>query len=172
VIARKAPRGEPLVVRGLVPNVPANSPPYHYLTIRGTGSNPETAYTVKVTAGVPVTDAELEPNDSADKPFVMPTDRTIVHAKWTPGDVDCFAVSGAGTVTASINPPGDWDPVAELFVDGKSVMIANKGKKGAEEKVTGPVPSGARAVVCVKSADANATGEAAYDVTIQDDAGP
>ena len=172
VITRKAPRGAPLVVRGLVPNVPANSPPYHYLTVRGTGSNPETAYTVRVTAGVPVTDAELEPNDSVDKPFVMPNDRTVVHAKWTPGDVDCFAVSGAGTITASVNPPGDWDPIAELFVDGKSVMVANKGKKGAEEKVSAPVPSGGRAVVCVKSADPNATGEAAYDVTIQDDAGP
>jgi hypothetical protein len=32
------------------------------------------------------------------------------------------------------------------------------------------VPAGGKAVVCVKSADPNATGEAAYDVTIQDDA--
>jgi hypothetical protein len=172
VVTRKAPRGAPLVVRGLVPNVPANSPPFHYLTLKGAGSNPETAYTVKVTAGVPITDAEVEPNDSVDKPYPVPADRTIVHAKWTPGDVDCFAISGVGAVTASVNPPSDFDPIAELFVDGKSVMIANKGKKGAEEKVNATVLPGGKAVVCVKSADANATGEAAYDVTIQDDAGP
>jgi hypothetical protein len=172
VVTRKAPRGAPLVVRGLVPNVPANSPPFHYLTVKGAGSNPETAYTVKVTAGVPITDAEVEPNDSVDKPYPVPADRTIVHAKWTPGDVDCFAISGVGAVTASVNPPSDFDPIAELFVDGKSVMIANKGKKGAEERVNATVLPGGKAVVCVKSADANATGEAAYDVTIQDDAGP
>jgi hypothetical protein len=172
VVTRKAPRGAPLVVRGLVPIVPANSSPFHYLTIKGAGSNPETAYTVKVTAGVPITDAEVEPNDTVDKPYPVPADRTIVHAKWTPGDVDCFAISGVGAVAATVNPPSDFDPVAELFVDGKSVMIANKGKKGAEEKVNATVLPGGKAVVCVKSADANATGEAAYDVTIQDDAGP
>ena len=152
--------------------MPANSSPFHYLTIKGAGSNPETAYTVKVTAGVPITDAEVEPNDTVDKPYPVPADRTIVHAKWTPGDVDCFAISGVGAVAATVNPPSDFDPVAELFVDGKSVMIANKGKKGAEEKVNATVLPGGKAVVCVKSADANATGEAAYDVTIQDDAGP
>jgi hypothetical protein len=172
VATRKAPRGAPLVVRGLVPNVPANSPPFHYLTIKGAGSNPETAYTVHVTAGVPITDAEVEPNDAVDKPYAVPADRTIVHAKWSPGDSDCFAVTGSGTITASVNPPTDFDPVAELFVDGKSVMVANKAKKGGEERVTAPVAAGSKAVVCVKSADANAIGEAAYDVTIQDDAGP
>ena len=172
VITRKAPRGAPLVVRGLVPNVPPSSPPFHYLIVKGAGSNPETAYTVKVTAGVPITDAEIEPNDSIDKPYPLPSDRTVVHAKWTPGDVDCFAIGGAGAVAATVNPPGDFDPIAELFVDGKSVMIANKGKKGAEEKVSAAVPPGGKAVVCVKSADANATGEAAYDVTVQDESGP
>ncbi|MEO6777546.1 MAG: hypothetical protein ABI467_31760 [Kofleriaceae bacterium] len=172
VVTRKAPRGAPLVVRGLVPNVPANSPPFHYLTIQGAGSNPETAYTVRVTAGVPVTDAEIEPNDTVAKPYAIPADRTIVHARWSPGDTDCFAISGSGIITASVNPPSDFDPVAELFVDGASVMISNKGKKGAEEKVSATVPPGAKAVVCVKSAEASATGEAAYDVTIQDDAGP
>jgi hypothetical protein len=170
VLSRKAPRGAPLIVRGLVPIVPASSPPFHYLTIRGTGSNPETAYTVHVIQQVPVTDAEIEPNDSPDKPFMMPVDRTVVHARWTPGDVDCFGIAGTGTITADVNPSSDFDPVLELFVDGKSTAVANKTKKGGEEKVSGPVPAGSKAVVCVKSADASATGEAAYDVTIQDDA--
>jgi hypothetical protein len=173
VLSRKAPRGSPLIVRGFVPNVPASSPPFHYLTIKGAGSNPETAYTVKVTAQIPQTDAEVEPNDSVDKPFAMPADRTVVHARWSPGDVDCFRVTtpgGSGTITADVNPGSDFDPIVELFVDGKSLAVANKTKKGGEEKVTGVVPAGGKAVVCVKSADPNATGEAAYDVTIQDDA--
>jgi hypothetical protein len=169
VLSRKAPRGSPLIVRGFVPNVPASSPPFHYLTIKGAGSNPETAYTVKVTAQIPQTDAEVEPNDSVDKPFAMPADRTVVHARWSPGDVDCFRLAGSGTITADVNPGSDFDPIVELFVGGKSLAVANKTKKGGEEKVTGVVPAGGVAVVCVKSADPNATGEAAYDVTIQDD---
>lgn len=171
VLSRKAPRGSPLIVRGLVPNVPTSSPPFHYLTIKGAGSNPETMYTVKVTAQIPQTDAEIEPNDSVDKPFAMPADRTVLHARWSPGDVDCFAVASAGgPITADVTPGSDFDPVVELFVDGKSLAVANKTKKGGEEKVTGVVPAAGKAVVCVKSADPNATGEAAYDVTIQDDA--
>jgi hypothetical protein len=170
VLSRKAPRGSPLIVRGFVPKVPASSPPFHYLTIKGAGSNPETAYTVKVTQQIPQTDAEIEPNDSVDKPFAMPADRTVVHARWSPGDVDCFGLAGSGTITADVNPGSDFDPIVELFVDGKSLAVANKTKKGGEEKVTGVVPAGGKAVVCVKSADPNATGEAAYDITIQDDA--
>ncbi|MFT3700521.1 MAG: hypothetical protein QM831_45675 [Kofleriaceae bacterium] len=167
VLDRKAPRGSPLVVRGFLPNVPANSSPYHYLTIKGAGSNPETPYTVKVTAALPQTDAEMEPNDTVDKPFAMPADRTIVHGRWTAGDVDCYAIAGQGTVTATVDPSGDLDPVIELFVDGKSVAVANKAKKGAAEKVSGT--AGSKTVVCVKSADTSATGEAAYDLTVQDD---
>ena len=58
----------------------------------------------------------------------------------------------------------------DALFDGKLLVVANKTKKGGEEKVTGVVPAGGKAVVCVKSADANATGEAAYDVKIQDEA--
>jgi hypothetical protein len=172
VIVRKAPRGAPLIVRGLVPNVPASSPPFHYLTIKGTGSNPETGYTVRVTANVPVTDSEIEPNDTPEKPFPMPSDRTIVHGRWTPGDVDCYAIAGSGLITAVVNPPSDFDAVVELFADGKSLAVANKGKKGVEETVSGTVTGGLRPVVCVKSADPNATGEAAYDLSIRDDSAP
>jgi len=171
VIVRKAPRGAPLVVRGLVLVVPQGSPPFHYLTVKGNGSNPETAYTVKVTQQVPVPDGEVEPNDSVDKPFLVPNDRTVVHARWTPGDVDCFglaAATAARTVNATINPPSDFDVAAELFVDGKSIEVSNKLKKGGEEKLTGTVASNAKAVICVKSADPNATGEAAYDLEVQD----
>jgi hypothetical protein len=170
VIVRKSPRGAPLVVRGLVPVVPPGSPPFHYLTIKATGSNPETGYTVKVTQQVPGMDAELEPDDTVDKPFVLPNDRTVVHARWTPGDVDCFGLAPeavARTVTATLAPPSDFDVAAELFVDGHVVAVANKAKQGGEEKLSGAVPSNAKVVVCAKSADPNATGEAAYDLELQ-----
>jgi len=169
LLVRKAPRGAPLVVRGLLPVVPASSPPYHYLTIKGAGSNPETPYQLRVTAHVIGTDAEIEPDDTPEKPFVMPSDRTVVHATWTAGDVDCFALANATTertLSATINPPNELDVVAELLIDGKTVMTANKGGKGFEEKLTGTVPANAHAVVRIKNVDANATVEATYDVTI------
>jgi hypothetical protein len=172
VLARKAPRGAALVVRGFQPIVAASSPPFHYLTIKGVGSNPETGYQIRVTQKLIATDAEVEPDDSPDHPFVMPTDRTIVHATWTPGDVDCFAIAPANavrTVDATV-APGDFAAVAELLIDGKAVAIASKGGKGVEQKLAGVIPAGARAVVRVKNADANAATEASYDVTIQESA--
>jgi hypothetical protein len=170
VLVRKAPRGAPLVVRGFQPIVAPSSPPFHYLTIKGAGSNPETPYQIRVTQKLIPTDAEVEPDDALDKPFMMPPDRTIVHATWTPGDVDCFGVAPANvprTIDALV-APSDFAAVAELVLDGKVVATANKGGKGAEQKLTGVIPAGARAVVRVKNADANATAEATYDVTIQE----
>jgi hypothetical protein len=167
VLDRRAPRGAALVVRGLVPIVPPSSPPFHYLTVKGQGSNPETPYTIKVTQQVSQVDAEVEPNDTPEKPFTIPADRTVVHARWSPGDVDCFALAPGAAVVA-IDPPTDFDPTLELFVDGKSTQTVNKAKKGGEEKLT--APAGVKRVVCVKNADPNATAETAYDVTVQDDA--
>ena len=171
VLVRKAPRGAPLVVRGLVPLVPPGSPPFHYLTIKGSGSNPETAYTVKVAQQVPGTDAEIEPNDLVARPFLMPNDRTVVHARWAPGDVDCFGLASeraVRTVNATLRPTTDFDVAGELFIDGKSVEVVNKGKKGGDEKLTAVVPAQAKVVICAKSAEPGATGEAAYDIEVQE----
>ena len=171
LLVRKAPRGAALLVRALLPVVPASSPPFHYLTVKGTGSNPETPYQIRVTGKLLTTDGEIEPNDTPDKPFVMPNDRTVVHATMTPGDVDCFALAPAASariVDATIDPPNELDAVAELLVDGKVIATSNKGGKGTQEKLSGPVPPNSKVVIRVKSADANATAEASYDVTIQE----
>src|SRR5262249_59850200 len=56
ILVRKAPRGAALVVRNLLPVVPQNSPPFHYFTIKGAGSNPETPYQLRATAHVLGTD--------------------------------------------------------------------------------------------------------------------
>lgn len=171
---RKAPKGAPLIVRGLLPVVPAGAPPFHYVTIKGSSSNPETPYTLHATAHVIGTDEELEPNDLVDKPAQMPADRTVVHATWTPGDVDCFAIAvgdAPRTVDVTVDTPRDIDLAVELLVDGKPVASSNKGGKGVVEKVSAPVPPGAHAVVRVKNPDAAATVEAKYDLSVQETTG-
>jgi hypothetical protein len=170
---RKAPKGAPLIVRGLLPVVPQGGAPFHYLTVRGAPSNPETAYQMRVTGHPLEVDAETEPNDTPERAFQFPADRKIVYATWTPGDVDCFALPvtpGARTVEVVAKPTqGDMDVSLEVLVDGKSAATANKAGRGAEERATVPVPAGARAVIRIKSADAGATGEAKYDLTVNDE---
>jgi hypothetical protein len=166
---RKAPKGAPLVMRGLMPIVPPNAPPFHYLTLRADKSNPETAYTLHATARNAGTDEEVEPNDLVDKPYLMPTDRTVVHATWSPGDIDCFALPPAGTarqIDVAVDTPAEINLDAELLVDGKSVAIANKGGKGVAEKLVAIVPPNARPVVKVRNPDANANADVKYDVKI------
>ncbi|MGE0399730.1 MAG: hypothetical protein AB7T06_23650 [Kofleriaceae bacterium] len=167
LVTRKGPRGQPLIVRGIVPIVPEGAPPFHYVTIKGDRSNPETPYQLRVVAKVPQPDAEIEPNDVPDKAMPVPTDRTVVHGVWTPGDVDCFAIgtdAAARTVDITIDVPPESDLDAELLVDGKSVAKGDKKGKGVVEKLTGQVPANAHAVIRVKGPDSS--GEGAYDVQI------
>jgi len=167
LVVRKGPRGGPLALRGLVPVVPEGAPPFHYLTIRGDKSNPETAYQLRVTAKVPGPDAELEPNDAPDKAMAVLADRTVVHATWTPGDVDCFVLAAdpaPRTVDVSIDTPAEADLNVELLVDGKVIAKSEHPGKGAAERVTGPIPAGAQPVIRVRGTDASAEG--AYDVQI------
>jgi hypothetical protein len=171
LVHRKAPRGAPLIVRGLVPVVPTGSPPFHYITIKATGSNPETPYTLRVSGHVVGTDAEIEPDDTPEHAFPWPADRTTVHATWTPGDVDCFALPVSTTardVGATIDPAGDLALVAELLVDGKSIATSAGGGKGATQKLSASIPGNAHAIVRVKGADERASGEGSYDVVLQD----
>jgi hypothetical protein len=173
LVTRKGPRGAPLVIRGLVPVVADGGPPFHYLLIKADKSNPETAYQLKVTAKVPNPDAEIEPDDTLEKAMPIPEDRTVVHATWTPGDVDFFAVApdeNARTLDISIDTPDAADLDAELFVDGKSVAKSEHPGKGVVEKVSAPVPANSHAVVKVRGTDASA--ESAYDVSVAEGAAP
>ncbi len=167
LVTRKGPRGQPLVVRGIVPIVPDGAPPFHYVTIRADKSNPETPYQLRVVAKIPQPDAEIEPNDAPEKAMPVPTDRTVVHGVWTPGDVDCFAIgtdAAARTVDITVDVPSESDLDAELLVDGKSVAKGDKKGKGVVEKLVGQVPANARAMIRVKGTDAS--GEGSYDVQI------
>ncbi|MEO8706944.1 MAG: hypothetical protein ABI867_43355 [Kofleriaceae bacterium] len=164
---RKAPRGAGLVVRGLLPVVAAGSPPFHYLTIKGTPSNHESPYSLRVTARNPEPDAEVEPNDTLEKPMAIPSDRTVVNGQWTPGDIDCFAVApdvAARTLDVTVDVPPEADLSVELVVDGKVAAKSDVKGKGAAEKVSAPVPSNGRAVVRVRGADSGAEG--AYEIKV------
>lgn len=167
ITTRKGPRGAPLVVRGFVPNVPQGAPPFHYLTVKADRSNPETAYQIRVAAKVIPQDAEIEPNDTVDTAMAVPADRKSVHAHWSAGDVDCFAIphdEGGRTLEVSIDTPNDLDLGIELFLDGKQTAKVDHPGKGAAEKLTAPLTAGARAVVCVRGADS--PGDGGYDLVI------
>jgi len=181
LVSRKAPKGAPIAVRDLLPVVPQGGAPYHYITVRGAPSNPETAYNLKVTPHVLRDDPEVEPDDSPDKPYVIPESRTVVHGTWTPGDVDCYTVAVSDqprTVEVTITPKGDLDLTTDLLVDGKPptdakgkpLAAAQKGGRGAAEKLSAQVPPGAHLVIRVHG-DANATAEGAYDVNVQETGG-
>ncbi len=170
---RKAPRGQVLTLQNMLPVVPEGAPPFYYLTVRGDRSNPETSYTLHAKAQVLGPDPELEPNDNPDKPQLIAADRTVVHASWTPGDVDCFTIPPAAqdrVIEFTIDTPADIDLAAELIgFDGKVVAASNKGKKGVVETVTLTVAANSAPVLRVKNPDASAmTGEAKYDVKVSE----
>lgn len=170
IVARKAPRGVALAIRGLAPVVPPGGPPFHYVTVKGDRSNPEVAYRLEVTGRIPGTDPEIEPNDTPDTAMEIPADRVVVsEASWTPGDVDCYAIPpdpDARTVEVTVETPAAADLRLELFVAGRSIATANQKGKGVREKIAGPVPAGARAVVCVRGTDASREGS--YSLGFQD----
>jgi hypothetical protein len=172
ITTRKGPKGAPLIVRGFVPAVPQGAPPFHYLTVKADRSNPETAYQIRVTAKVIPPDAESEPNDTIDTAMPVPADRKSLHAHWSAGDVDCFAIpldEAGRTLEVSIDTPNDLDLGIDLFVDGKLVAKVDHPGKGAAEKLTAPLPASAHAVVCVRGADL--PGDGGYDLVINEGRG-
>jgi hypothetical protein len=171
LMTRKTPRSAPLVVRGFVPLVPSGAPPFHYVTIKGTSSNHEAPYQLRVSEKVPGPDAEAEPDDTPERAMPVPPDRTVVHGTWTPGDIDCYALpveQAPRTTEITIAPPGDMDLSADVILDGGSIAKSERPGKGAEEKLVAAVPAGATAILCIKGTEKSAEG--AYDVTLADGA--
>ncbi|MDQ3363996.1 MAG: hypothetical protein M3680_01010 [Myxococcota bacterium] len=169
LLLRKAPRGAALIVRGVVPVVPSGAPPFHYLTVGGERSNPETAYQLKVTAKPIEPDAEVEPNDTPERAMAFPTERTRVDGGWTSGDVDCFAIAAdvaARTLDITVTP-SDIDLSIELLVDGKPVARSELPGKSVAEKLIGAVPANAKAVLRVRGAG-DAAGEGTYEVSVRE----
>ncbi len=166
---RKAPRGVPVSLVGVMPSVPPGGSPYHYVTVRADRSNPETAYTLHAAARLAGLDEEIEPNDTAEKPYMIPVDRTVVHATWAPGDVDCFGLAPAGTarqIDVTVTTPAELNLDARLLLDGTAIAAADKGGKGVSEKLTGVAPAGTHPVICVDNPVASAKVQAKYDVSI------
>jgi hypothetical protein len=167
ITTRKGARGVPLVVRGFVPAVPQGAPPFHYLTVKGDRSNPETAYQIRVAAKVIPPDAESEPNDTPETAMPVPADRKSLHAHWSTGDVDCFAVPPEDTdrtLEVSIDTPNDLDLAIDLLVEGKVVAKVDHPGKGAAERLKATVPAGAHAVIRVHGAEL--AGDSPYELVI------
>jgi hypothetical protein len=171
IATRKGPRGAPLIVRGFQPAVPQGAPPFHYLTVKADRSNPETAYQIRVIAKVIPPDAESEPNDTPETAMAFPTDRKSLHAHWSAGDVDCFAIppdDAARTLDVSIDTPNELDLAIDVLVEGKLVAKVDHPGKGAAEKLAAHVPAGAHAVIRVHGADA--AGDGTYELVINEGA--
>jgi len=171
ITTRKGPRGAPLVVRGFQPAVPQGAPPFHYLTVRADRSNPETAYQIRVTAKVIPPDAESEPNDTPETAMASPPDRKSLHAHWSAGDIDCFAVppeDTARTLDVSIDTPNELDLAIDVLVEGKLVAKVDHPGKGAAEKLAAQVPALSHAVIRVRGADT--AGDAAYELVLAEGA--
>ena len=170
LVSRRAPKGAGLAIRGLAPAVATGAPPFHYVTIKADRSSPEAAYQLRVSGRPLGTDPEIEPNDSPDKAMEIPAERTVIsEASWTPGDVDCFAVppdAAARTLEISVDTPAEADLRLELLVGGKSVATADRKGKGVAEKISGAVPAGGRAVLCVRGSEASQEGK--YSLSVQD----
>lgn len=173
LLVRKGPRSAPLTVKGVLPVVPSGAPPFHYITVKGDKSNPETAYTLRVRANPIETDHEVEPNDTLEKAMLFPSDRKSVPGQWSAGDIDCYAIG------ADVNPrtieleldPQDVDLELELYVDGKVVAKSETKGKGTKEKLSGAVPANAKAVVRVRGAG-DAAGEGTYELTVREGGPP
>jgi hypothetical protein len=173
LLVRKGPRSSPLLVKAVLPVVPSGAPPFHYITVKGDKSNPETPYSLRVRANPVETDHEVEPNDTLEKAMLFPSDRKSVPGHWSAGDVDCYAIG------ADVNPrmieveldPSEVDLELELYVDGKVVAKSETKGKGTKEKLGGPVPANAKAVVRVRAAS-EAAGEGTYELTVREGAPP
>jgi hypothetical protein len=154
VVTRRGVKGAELVIRGFAPTVPQGAPPFHYLAVKADRSNPETAYQLKTTPKLIEPDAEIEPNDNPETAMAVPGDRKGVNARWSTGDVDCFAISPAETartLEVSIETPSELDLAIDARVDGQLVGQVDHPGKGAAEKLLAPVPANGHAVICVRS---------------------
>ncbi len=174
--SRKLPRGWPAQIHSLLPVLPPNGAPFIYLTVQGTGTNPEAMYDLSVRPAHLAGDAEVEPDDSPEHPFEIPATSSTVAATWTPGDVDCYLVGGdqaAHPLDVAIEnlQPGDLDLALDVLADGK-VVAALAHAHGANDHVVAKLPADARIVVRVKGAEtARVPAAGSYTLHLRDRGG-
>jgi hypothetical protein len=171
LLVRKVPKSSPVVIKHVMPVVPSGAPPFHYLTVKGDKSNPETHYTLRVKANPVENDQEAEPNDTPEKAMAFPSDRKGVQGHWSAGDTDCYAIAAdVAPRTFEIElDPAEVDLALDLLVDGKVVAKSETAGKGTKEKLSGAVPANAKGVIRIRAA-ADATGEGGYELVVREGA--
>lgn len=173
---RKGARGQAVTIRGYVPKIVEGTPQILYVAVSGERSHPQLGYSLKVSARMVGEAEELEPNDKPElaQPFdVTGADgadddiaNSTLHARWEPGDVDCFAIPAAAAkrrIEATVSVAESGNVAAELLVNDRVVATSDEAA-GKLEHLAADVPAGAKAVVRVKAA-AKPGAEAAYDVS-------
>jgi hypothetical protein len=174
LLVHKGARGDGVSVHNLVPSIAPGAPPFVYIVVRADKSNPETPYQLHTEAWVPNIDDETEPNDTPEHAYPIAPDRTVVHAWWEYGDVDCFAIPVAAqprAIEITVDTPAELDLAAELLVDGKSAAKVDHPGKGAAEKLGAQVGPGAHAVACVRAArEGPGRAKIPYDLHVQESA--
>jgi hypothetical protein len=101
--------------------------------------------------------------------MAFPADRKSLHAHWSTGDIDCFALppeSAARTLDISIDTPNELDLGIDVLVEGKVVAKVDHPGKGAAEKLAATVPAGARAVIRVHGSDS--AGDTTYELVVNE----
>lgn len=170
---RKGGRTQAVTIRGYVPKIIEGTPQILYVAVSGERSHPQLGYFLKVGARMVGEAEELEPNDKPEQaqPFdVTGADGDIatstLHARWEPGDVDCFAIPTAAAkrrIEATVSVADNGNVAAELLVNDRVVASSDEAA-GKLEHLVADVPAGAKAVVRVKAAGKPGA-EAAYDVS-------
>jgi hypothetical protein len=155
IAVRKVARNWPAKIRGLVPVLTPQGSPFHYLTVHGTGSNPEVAYQLSVHPAALAGNAEVEPDDSLDHPFVVPPELSVIPATWTPGDVDYYFIGSgqpAHTLDVGLEEPANLDLSLDVLADGKVVQTLAHAHAPADHLAV-KLPPDVRVVVRVRGPD-------------------
>ncbi|MBP9085246.1 MAG: hypothetical protein KBG15_03970 [Kofleriaceae bacterium] len=168
LVQRQGGKNRVLSVRGLVPVVGPNVPPYYFLAIRGERSNPLAMYRLSVVARVLSGTDEMEPNDNDATAQPLLFGQKLM-ASWQVGDVDSFVIAADATarrLTIVIAPTQDADLVGEVVIPDQPIIEFNHRGQGGSETVDIDLPAGRQAMVRVHGNLKRKTVEGAYEIFV------
>jgi hypothetical protein len=159
LLARAGAKGGPVQIRGLVPALGENAPPWHYVRITGDKSNPEQPYDLRFTARLREPDEEAEPNDAPERATALRPDATTpqgaMRASWADGDVDRFRVGATPEpqlLDVTLEPPSGVELALEVGAPGQPPLATASVGSGGKARLTGvAIPANADVVITVQA---------------------